>query len=196
MSHQAVLDYWFEPGKTKRWFGGGPELDAEIKEKFGTMIQKARDGEYASWENLNDGNDAAFAFVILIDQFCRNVYRGTTDMYSHDPKSLAVALKLIDNGSYKKMNANERFFLYLPLEHNESVEMQAKSVALYSELVEDMKDSDNEMYKKTAQQGLSYAKIHQEQILKYGRFPKRNKILGRENTAQEEEDLKDWKHPF
>jgi len=191
---QAVLDFWYPPDKPQKeqakvWFGG-KELDGVILEKFNELIEKARTGQLKAWE---DNPKSALAHILLIDQFCRNAFRGTAKSFDCDPVSLGVAKRLIASGRYKELAAKERMFLLLPYMHSESIDDQNTSVKLHEEFVEDYKGAEGE---DIAKNGLSYAKLHKEVIDKFGRFPKRNAALGRENTPEEEELFKNYPYPF
>ena len=193
-----VHNFWFDPNREvndhfKVWFRGGPEMDSLIKERFGAMITAACSGELSDWE-CGDDPKKAVAFIILVDQFCRNMYRGSSEAFAYDAKALAVATKLVDSGKHKLLGPLERMFLYLPFEHNETRESQEKSVKLYEELLNEY--GSDEAYRDQLKFTLQFAKDHRDVIEKYGRFPSRNKVLGRENTSQEEEDLKNWTYGF
>eukprot|EP00794_Sanderia_malayensis_P017092 gene17092-18813_t len=194
---QLVLDYWFAPGRDlqshfKLWFAGGEAVDQELKEKFSTLIEKARNQELKSWE---ENSKSALAHIILIDQFCRSVYRGTPKAFDCDHISLAIAKKLVaaKTINYKDLNFMEKFFAYLPFEHSENMDDQNESCRLFAEMV---KDSEGTEFNKMSQNGLSFAEDHREVIKKVGRFPKRNPVLGRANTPEEEEFLKNYPYNF
>ncbi|XP_057307982.1 uncharacterized protein LOC130645873 [Hydractinia symbiolongicarpus] len=199
LTYQDVLHFWFEEPKNnqermKLWFGGGPEQDSLIKDKFGDLVKQARNGELSHWEDLSCGGPkSGLAFVLLIDQFCRNIYRGTGDMFSHDHKALAVALKIINEGSYKQFTPAERFCLYLPLEHHEDKETQVRCLELYTELAEETKGTEDAMF---GESGVKYSLQHKGLIDRFGRYPKRNAPLGRNNTPEEEKFLKEEKFDF
>ncbi|XP_047128721.1 uncharacterized protein LOC100213654 isoform X1 [Hydra vulgaris] len=193
-----VYNYWFSESISEKerlgiWFGGSASVDQYIKEQFGTLIEKARNGELSKWEDLSLGSKHAVAFIILIDQFCRNIYRETPDMFSHGHMSLAVALKLIDAGIHKELNFEERMFVYLPLMHDECQETQKRCVQLHSELYN---EAIGTPFENLAKSCFNYAQLHQEVIAKFNRFPKRNQVLGRNNTPEEDEALRNWTYGF
>ena len=196
-TYEDVLNFWFNESKGiekyKLWFGGGPDADKTILDKFGGLVLQARSSELAHWEDLSQGVSAGLAFVILIDQFCRNIYRGTADQFSHDYKALNVALKIIESGKDKELSFLQRQFLYLPVEHCESLEMQKKSLQLFGDLATDAVGSDEAGAMSMA---MKYAEEHHEVICKFGRYPKRNAALGRENTPEEIEILQNWHYSF
>ncbi|XP_065649089.1 uncharacterized protein LOC100213654 isoform X2 [Hydra vulgaris] len=175
-----VYNYWFSESISEKerfglWFGGSASVDQYIKECFGTLIEKARNGELSKWEDLSLGSKHAVTFIILIDQFCRNIYR------------------LIDTGIHKELTFEERMFVYLPLEHNECQEMQKRCVQLHSELYN---EAIGTPFENLAKSCLNYAQLHQEVIAKFNRFPKRNQILDRNNTPEEDEALRNWTYGF
>ncbi|XP_065072110.1 uncharacterized protein LOC135696594 [Rhopilema esculentum] len=191
---QSVLDFWFEPGKELKdnfalWFGGKSQ-DEIIKSKFSDLIEKARTGQLKSWE---EDPKSALAHIILIDQFCRNVHRGTPKSFDCDHVSLGIAKKLVENGRYKELNPMERFFSNLPFEHSENMDDQDTALKLYKELAADTKGTK---YEGLGTSGVSYSQKHREVVEKFGRFPKRNAVLGRTNTPEEEEILKNYPYNF
>ena len=141
-THQQVLNFWFHERTTmqekqKLWFAGFPGDDKIIRERFSDLVVKARDGKLGQWEDLSEGASGGLAFVILLDQFCRSLYRGTQESFDCDHKSLQVSLRMIDGGMDKQLTHVERVFAYLPLQHCEDILMQEKSVQLYRGLVEE-----------------------------------------------------------
>jgi uncharacterized protein (DUF924 family) len=124
----------------------------------------------------------ALAAVIVLDQFSRNMFRGTPSAFANDAKALAISRKAIAKGFADALSSDERLFLYLPFEHQESVDAQARSVELFSGL------DDPELTK--------YAQAHKDIIDRFGRFPHRNDILGRTSTAEEMEFLKGQDNSF
>ena len=119
-------------------------------------------------------DSGALALVLLLDQFARNLHRGTRQMYAGDEKALAVCRKVIDRGEDRSYSDDERQFLYMPLMHSEDHEAQRRSLEKFAELGS----------------GLDYARHHAEIVFRFGRFPHRNAILGRQSTAEEIEFLK------
>jgi len=186
----SVLDFWFMPGesmqaKSKLWFFGDSEVDAVISKRFGHLVEKARSGELVHWESHPK---SALAHIILIDQFCRNIFRGKPESFSHDHVALRIAKELVSRGKegHRSLAVEERCFVYLPYEHSEDIEDQVKSVELYTELLQ---DTANEDYHNFVKNNLDFAIQHKTVIEKFGRFPKRNIVLGRTNTPEEEEFL-------
>ena len=165
-----VLGFWFDehPGD---WFVKNPALDAEIQRRFHALYLEAAAGALDSWlENPR----ACLARVILLDQFPRNMFRGDARAFATDALARAAARRILARGWNARMTQPEQLFAYLPFEHSESLEDQNLSCEL-------MKDFDAEQRR--------YAERHREIIDRFGRFPHRNAILGRENTAAESEFL-------
>jgi uncharacterized protein (DUF924 family) len=162
-----VLKFWFglEPDQ---WWHGGPELDQRIRRDFLKLWYEKRQLPVDAF--LDDPLTAAAA-VILFDQFPRNMFRGHADAYSTDPLALAIAKQAIAKGLDKKLAPQERKFLYMPFMHSENLDDQNRAVLLFTELGDDHQ--------------LGYAKHHRDIIERFGRFPHRNAILGREPRPDE-----------
>ena len=173
-SKQEVLHFWFKETKPQQWFQKNDQFDEQIKERFESVYGLARDGLCDDWKRSPEG---CVALCVVLDQFPRNMYRGTPDMFATDLKALLVAKHAIANGFEQLVKPEERRFLYLPYEHSENLADQKKSV----ELFEKMKNEDP--------LGHDYAVRHMDVIEKYGRFPHRNEILGRDSSPEEEEYL-------
>ena len=182
---QAVLDFWFLPpdnpgyGQARaQWFRKDDAFDARIAELFGGLIAAALDGGLRDWEATPHG---ALARIIVLDQFTRNVHRGTPRAFAGDEQALALAVALTQDGLDQQLPPMLRAFAYLPFEHAEDLAMQARAVELFQRLSQ-------------AQPGfesmLDYAQRHQEVIARFGRFPHRNAILGRASTPEEVEFLR------
>ncbi len=168
---EPVLQFWFDE-HAKDWFVKNAAFDAEIRERFLPLCEDAAAGRIAHWA---DEPRSALALVIVLDQFPRNMFRGTARAFATDPDARAIARRILERGWDKGMTQAERLFAYLPFEHSESLEDQDLSCEL-------MKDFDAEQ--------LRYAIRHREIIERFGRFPHRNAILGRQSTPAEIEFLK------
>lgn len=188
---EAILSFWFKeqeltaPQIDRRmdiWFGGDAILDHEIEKEFANDIEAASDGRLDHWANDSHGR---LALIILIDQFRRNIHRGTADAFSMDK----LALKLCVEGAMEKKDKSltpiQRVFFYMPLQHAESRKVQAKSVEVYDRLAEAVSPTLRETFLTVAQ----FAELHRDIIDQFGRFPHRNVLLGRANTAEEDEYL-------
>lgn len=180
---QAILDFWFGGDlPRKEWFQKNAAFDREIAQRFGAEIEQALEGGLHAWDA--EGAPAALARIVVLDQFCRNVYRDTPLAFAGDHQALAAALDMIEAGEDQALPPFQRAFVYLPLEHAEDLALQEQAVALFTRLAEAAPD----------QQGLAgmldYARRHRDVIRRFGRFPHRNAILQRASTPAEQEFLK------
>ena len=167
----AVLHFWFDDLEPKDWFEKNTAVDATITTKFATLYAALAPGLSPEWES---SPRLALAAVITLDQFPRNMFRDSPRAFATDELALSAAKRAIDRGEGAQLNETERQFLYMPFQHAENREDQARSVVLFSEFDE-----------KT----LGFARRHQEIVDRFGRFPHRNAVLGRESTPQELEFL-------
>jgi uncharacterized protein (DUF924 family) len=177
---RQVLDFWFgtpgtpEHGKTHpSWFRKDAAFDAEIRGRFGAAIEQALRGELESWVGEPF---AALAHILILDQFTRNAFRGTARAYAGDTRALAAASRLVGTRHDDALPSVMRAFVYLPFEHAEGLGMQDESVRLFTRLAADDPDQKS---------SLDYAHRHRAVIERFGRFPHRNAILGRQSTAEE-----------
>lgn len=168
-----VLRFWFGELSREQWFAGGAVLDEQIRSRF---LDVHRMVAAAPEDALLSDARTALAAVIVLDQFSRNMFRGTPSAFESDEKALTIAEAMIAKGFADALSRDERLFLYLPLEHHEGADAQARSVELFSAL------GDPELTK--------YAQAHKDIIDRFGRFPHRNSILGRPSTPEELEFLK------
>ncbi|OGX09601.1 MAG: hypothetical protein A2Y05_00475 [Omnitrophica WOR_2 bacterium GWA2_53_43] len=192
-----ILAFWFEgvddstpidKGKRpfNKWFKAGKALDREIRERFEGDLNNAFAGKYKEWEQSPRG---ALAVVLLYDQLTRNMYRDTPGMYMADAPAQELALQLTSGKKERTLSLIERVFVYMPLMHAEDIRAQCLSVGYFTELVEESrkKNPGNTHYYSYS---LDYANRHYVIIERFGRFPHRNKILGRTSTPEEIEFLK------
>ena len=186
-SPEAVLDYWFgAPGtareiaerQSKLWFGKQPEKDREISERFTPTFNDAIAGSLDDWAATPRGR---LALVIVLDQFPHHIHRDTAGAFAQDAKALALSLAALATGEDRVLSLIERVFLYLPLEHAESIAMQDLSVAQYQQLMDEADASERALFANF----LDYAHKHRDVVLRFGRFPHRNAILGRASSADE-----------
>jgi uncharacterized protein (DUF924 family) len=196
--YDVILRYWFgapaaDPAQLRKrmrfWFRVNPQVDARIASQFSDLIKQASAGQLAAWEVTAEGR---LALVVLLDQFRRNVYRGTSDAFSCD----AIALALCRDGIATRMNQDlaimQRAFFYMPLQHAEDLRAQEASVTLFREL---MRESPAEIRPAVAE-FYSSAKTHWEIISRFGRFPHRNAVLKRECTGAEAAYVLSERIPF
>ena len=188
-----ILDFWFVPregeaaadgaqaiasahgrARVERgvWFRKDDAFDREIRERFDAALAAGISGAFGEWCTMPEGS---LARVVLLDQFTRNAFRGTPAAYAGDPGALATAEDAIERGFDDRLEAHERWFLYMPFQHSESLALQERAVELFAALA--------------AQTGLTgplrYAERHRDIVRRFGRFPHRNEILGRASTAEE-----------
>lgn len=168
---EEVLAFWLDTVGPKGWYDSDPVLDAQIAEKFGPMVDAAREGSLGLWLTYPSGT---LAYLILTDQFPRNIFRGTSEAFSLDPLALAVAKSAICKGWDLKIDTPARQFFYLPMMHSESLTDQDRCVRLMCERMPD------------EQTNLLHAQAHREVIRQFGRFPYRNDALDRQTTHAEE----------
>jgi len=168
-----VVSFWAEAGHD-RWFNKDDAFDAEIRRRFLAAHEAAAAGQLAAWEAMPQG---ALALLILLDQFPRNMFRGSARAFATDPQARAITAAALLRGFDGQVPATLRAFFYLPFEHSEDLADQDRGVALYTAAG----DTD----------GLKWAKIHHDIIARFGRFPHRNAVLGRATTAEEQAFLDD-----
>ena len=169
---QDVLDFWFRGDETrKEWFQKDVAFDAEISRRFLGLHELGAQGSLARWR---DSPRDCLALIILLDQFPRNMFRGSAKAFATDSMALAAARHAVEAGYDRSMSEVERTFVYLPFEHSESLADQEESLRLFA---------GNPNYE--------WARRHWEIIRRFGRFPHRNAILGRESTVAEIEFLKE-----
>ncbi len=185
---QAILDFWFaQPANAgnnhyrKVWFIKDPEFDNQIRERFSADVEKASVGEYEAWAtNLQSASGSAVALLLLLDQFPRNLYRGSAKSFATDPQALQVAKNMVETGTDKTLPPAYRFFVYVPFEHSEVLADQNRCIELMKQLSADSPDLDDGL-----KGGLDYAIRHRDIIKQFGRFPHRNEVLGRQSTPEE-----------
>lgn len=179
MNTAEVLQFWFGETLERReaWFKKDPAFDAEIRSRFLSQYEQAALGELGDWMNAAE---SSLALVIVLDQFPRNMFRGTPRSFATDAKALQVAQCAIAQGFDQHLPPMQRFFFYLPLEHSENLDDQNESVRLYEPFRDIPELADT----------YDYAIRHRDVIARFGRFPHRNLILNRPSTPEELEFLK------
>jgi uncharacterized protein (DUF924 family) len=192
---RSIREFWFgrlplsADGLNRRirfWFGGdttelGRLRDEHMRARFGELLELAASGDLASWA---DGPRRRLSLILLLDQFPRNMFRGSPRAFAHDAEALALTLSGMQSAADAALHVVERMFFYMPLQHAESREVQDESVAAYRRL---LAEAPQELRGPFAGASRS-AENHRAIIEQFGRFPYRNKVLGRESTAAEE----DW----
>jgi len=178
MTPRDILHFWFEETPRKFHFNSTPAFDAEIRARFEDhAIEQAALTKQGShpWEETAEG---ALALIIMLDQFPRNMYRGTNAAFAWDDLSLSSAKHAVENGFDFKTPMARRSFIYMPYMHSEKLEDQKRCV----ELVDERLDDENTLF---------HAEAHMKMIERFGRFPHRNNTLNRSSTPQEIQYLKD-----
>lgn len=170
---QDVLDFWFSDRMRPNWFAKSDEIDSEIRQTFTSTYEAAHAGELNHWM---DDADHALALSIVLDQFPRNIFRNDARSFESNDLALRVANTALAKGFDADQTPERRQFFYLPLMHSEGLDDQQRCVALYEAL-------GNEY-------ALNFARDHRDIIARFGRFPHRNAILGRDSTPEEIEFLK------
>ncbi|MEZ5654065.1 MAG: DUF924 family protein [Burkholderiaceae bacterium] len=179
---QSVLDFWFgEPGSAEvgqrrpRWFQKSDAFDAEIRTCFGATIEAALDGACDAWTAADAPLSHHVAYIVVLDQFTRNVYRDCARMVAGDARALTAAGALVARGDDRRLPALQRWFCYLPFEHAEDLVIQNRSLALFADLAREPGMEDV----------FEWARKHQVIVARFGRFPHRNRLLGRTSTPEE-----------
>jgi uncharacterized protein (DUF924 family) len=163
----SVVAFWRDAG-TEKWWSKDEAFDRVFRERFLALHERAAAGELESWTRAAS---SALALIILLDQFPRNAFRGTTRMFATDALARQYADRAIRAGFDREIEGPVHMFFYMPFEHSEVLEDQARSVALQQHL-------GPELHK--------YALMHEDIIQRFGRFPHRNALLGRETTPEEQ----------
>ena len=164
---EQVTRYWFEELRPEAWFRKDARVDDAIRERFAALhdeVAQLRPEQFATAR-------ACLAAVIVLDQFSRNMFRGSPRSFATDSLALAISQHAIAAGLDQQLTKQQRWFLYMPFQHSEDRKVQARSIELFTQL----DDPEN----------LGYARRHQEVIDRFGRFPHRNEVLGRVSTPEE-----------
>ncbi|MCB9717980.1 MAG: DUF924 domain-containing protein [Myxococcales bacterium] len=190
---EAILEYWFgalegphdvDPSKNALWWAGGAAIDAEIRERFGELVTRARAGELDHWA---ESPRPALALVILLDQFTRNLGRGTAEAFAGDAAALRVTLRALERGFDQQLRPVERGFLCMPLMHAEDREMARRSLEVFARLAKEVAELGLEGHPDFHPSAVTHAEI----VERFGRYPHRNPLLGREPTPEETAFLAD-----
>jgi len=176
-----VLRFWFEDIEHSRWFRSDPDFDRDLEQRFGDLLTLAKNDQLDHWCDTPRGN---LALIVVLDQFSRNIYRESAGAFEADPKALQLTIDGIHRSFDEELTLEQRSFFYLPLRHAENLAMQELGLAKTRELNDAGYGTDK------------YALSHLAIIKRFGRFPHRNKILGRRNTTEEELYLSDGKAGF
>jgi uncharacterized protein (DUF924 family) len=182
-----VLDFWFGDGLRNDWpsnehkalwFGGGAEQDLLIRDRFSAGVEAALDGDLTHWESRLP---ARLALVILLDQFSRNIYRGQARAFTGDARAQQLVLRTLEAGEDESLARVGRVFLYMPLMHAEDLALQERCVERFTAL----HDNSPAALREKLAGNLQFAREHRDTVLRFGRFPHRNAVLGRESSKEE-----------
>jgi uncharacterized protein (DUF924 family) len=185
---EDVLGFWFEApattaeeltNKFRRWYQGGAQLDLEIETRFGDVLERALSGGSSDWAETPRGR---LALVIVLDQFARNVHRGTPRAYEGDARALALALEMLERDDMNGFGSEERLFVSMPLVHAEYAAMQERAVELADGIV--MSEPNLEL-RGPWSFGAARTRHYREIVRRFSRFPQRNAILGRASSEEE-----------
>lgn len=197
MSEQSgideVLTFWFgergledgvDEATASRWFKSKSDaFDEEIRSRFGAVYEKAKAGSLDDWASSPRGR---LALLLLLDQFSRNMFRGSGRMFESDAKALSLALEGLALGHDRAVGVDGRKFFYMPLMHAEDLPNQERCISLF----EEMRDELDGKARESAAESVGFAVRHRDIIKRFGRFPHRNEMLGRASTPEEIEFLK------
>lgn len=168
ITSDEIVTFWFSGRIKPLWFDSTPEFDQELREKYLATYQVALKGELSDWETSPQG---ALALVICLDQFPLNMFRGKPESFAGEAQSRQVAARAIEQGFDQELEGAQKAFLYLPFMHSEDIKDQDRVVELFS--------------RAGLENNLHWAKHHREIVRRFGRFPHRNAILGRDSTPEE-----------
>lgn len=168
MKYQTVIDFWFKKTTPKQWYAKDATFDKRVYKHFYALHQQVRKGEMANWRKAPKGR---LAEIIVLDQFSRNMFRGKPESFASDSQALSLAQEAVRTGADKKLPKRERQFIYMPYMHSESKAIHTEAMKLFGALggPDDQK----------------YEILHKKIIDQFGRYPHRNKILGRTSTKAE-----------
>ncbi|MRI34989.1 DUF924 domain-containing protein [Endozoicomonas sp. OPT23] len=182
-NYQDVLDFWFEGEplgelQMSRWWKKDLEQDELIADKFGYLVERIYSGECDKWLQTAEGRLAA---IICLDQFPRNIFRGSGQSFAYDEKALELSLAGVAAGHLEQLDNLRQPFFIMPMMHSEKSSVQEQCVELFEKLVA---DSDS-IFQKSLKNNLDFAIRHRDIVLRYGRFPHRNELLQRRSSPEE-----------
>ena len=172
-SREVVLKFWFVECNPQQWFKKDSVFDNNLKERFSKLVEESLIGKFDHWSVSKRG---CLALILLLDQFTRNIFRDTPRAFSGDEKALQLSFQCLSKNYLCNDNFQETKFMLIPMMHSEDISVQDLSLPLFKDL------NDNRTYE--------YALRHRDIIKRFGRFPHRNHILGRDSTEKEIEFLK------
>ncbi|MFT5115480.1 MAG: hypothetical protein ACI8P9_004831 [Parasphingorhabdus sp.] len=186
----SILEFWMKDSDSNIesatqqaaiWFNATDDLDQYLKKNFTTWLDQAESGKLDHWQVTSD---ASLALILLLDQFSRNMYRGTTEAFKFDAKALNISLSMQLNGQLEELGCIGKVFALMPMQHSEDISIQEASVIAFNSVAENSPAGYEALLKGNAE----FAVLHRDIIHEFARFPHRNRILGRTNTTAE----KNW----
>ena len=195
---QDVLSFWFEDAaqspqtlgrRRAAWFRNAPAFDRECADRFAATLEDAARGCLDDWAGAPHGR---LALVIILDQMPRNIHRGSPTAFMHDAEAAAHCIAAVESGQDQSLSRVERIFLYMPLQHIEDLGLQRRSIELFESLASGVDEAWREYFADAA----NSARLHHDIIERFGRFPHRNRILGRKSTEEEARYLLDGAPTF
>ena len=184
-SPDDILDFWLGPlddqgfsddAHRQQWFQKDDAFDQALRDRFGALHERASRGELDGWRDTPRGR---LALVIVLDQFSRNLFRGRAAMFAQDEAALALARTALAHGDEAALAPQERYFLYMPFMHSEALADQEKCVALFEGARASVAPERRDAFDP------KWAVMHRDIVARFGRFPHRNEILGRQSTPEE-----------
>lgn len=179
LSPNDILDFWFTETSHEQWFKPDSQFDELIRERFIHVYNEVRSGKMAHWRDTPEGR---LAEIIVLDQFARNIFRDTPQAFTGDEMALQLAREAVSINIDEKLPVEQRAFLYMPYMHSEDKKIHRYAVLLFAQ--------------NGLEEQLEYEKLHKSIIDRFGRYPHRNKILGRKSTPEELEFLKEPNSSF
>jgi uncharacterized protein (DUF924 family) len=164
-----ILSFWFSDQARPKWFAKDPSFDAVVSARYGATLQAAKRGELFRWRESIRGR---LAEIVVLDQFSRNIHRGSATAFESDAQALVLAQEAVRDETRFELAADEKAFLYMPFMHSESIVIHEEGLKLFSE--------------PGLEQHLVYEEEHRRVIQRFGRFPHRNAMLGRASTTEED----------
>lgn len=187
MDSQRILQFWFgeevsnqaiAKSQAALWWSKNAVIDAQMRAEFSDWLDAAAKGALVHWQQ----QPASYlALIILLDQFPRNIYRGTASAFAYDTQALSLAQQGVANGLDQQLTPIQRVFFYLPLEHAEDLAAQEQAISLFAQLEQMVSPAEQALFAGYTE----FARKHRDIIARFGRFPHRNAILGRRSSAEE-----------
>ncbi|WP_129140042.1 DUF924 family protein [Modicisalibacter coralii] len=165
---QTILDFWFNGLTPRQWFAKDAALDRQIAQRFQAVFEAARAGELWTWRQSPQGR---LAEILILDQFSRNLYRDRPEAFAQDPQALVLAQEAVAHHADRHLEGPRRAFLYMPYMHSESLAIHDEALRLFDQ--------------PGLEDNLKYERRHREILVRFGRYPHRNAILGRASTDEE-----------